>query len=178
MNDRTNQVIGGVIVIILIIGAWYVGQKQLIPVGGENTTPADSVGADTSSDSDVSDTVISDESTGTDNTATTPSVRASGESITVADQPAGMQVKIASVTLPELGWVAVRDNNGRVLGAGRFDAGTNNNVAVELLRGTVAGEKYQVLLYIDDGDMQYDLHKDSLVMNADASVAGTMFSAQ
>ena len=98
--------------------------------------------------------------------------------MTVADQPAGSVVKIASLTLSQLGWVAIRDSKGWVLGAGRFEAGTSSNVEVVLLRNTVAGEKYQVLLYSDDGDKQYDLHKDSLVMNADASVAGATFTAQ
>ena len=107
----------------------------------------------------------------------TRSVTMSGQAVTVVDQPAGSIVKVASVTLPDIGWVAVRDNNGRVLGARRFEAGTNENVEVILLRNTVAGEKYQVLLYVDDGDKAYDLHKDSLVMNADASVAGTTFTA-
>jgi hypothetical protein len=159
MNDKKNQTIAGAVIIILVLGAWFIGRTQ-------TKTPAD----DAASNSGIS-------AEGTKGVSATPSVRARGESVTVGDQPAGSLVRITSVTLPQIGWVAIRDNTGRVLGAGRFDTGTSESVDVELLRNTVAGEKYQVLLYADDGDMLYDLHKDSLVMNADASVAGTMFTA-
>lgn len=158
MNDKKNQTIAGAVIIILVLGAWYMGRVQ-----GKTPSTATST-AEMSGN--TKDAVLA-----------TPSVRARGESVTVGDQPAGSLVRITSVTLPQIGWVAIRDNNGRVLGAGRFDTGTSESVDVELLRNTVAGEKYQVLLYADDGDMLYDLHKDSLVMNADASVAGAMFTA-
>jgi hypothetical protein len=101
----------------------------------------------------------------------------SGEAVSVGDQPAGSYVMVKSVTLPQMGWVAVRDSSGRTLGAARFEAGTYSAVQVPLLRNTVSGEHYQVLLYIDDGDKVFDLHKDTLVMNADGSVAGTTFTA-
>lgn len=171
MNDRTNQAVAVVAVVLLIIGAWYFGGMQARSGTGVSLTQS------SSNDGAASTTDAGSKSLG-GASATTPVVSASSESITVVDQPAGPKVAVASVTLKERGWVAVRDNNGRVLGAGRFEAGTSKNVVVELLRATVPGERYQVLLYIDDGDNQYDLHKDSLVMNADASVAGTTFSAQ
>lgn len=167
MNDRTNQAAAGVAVVLLIIGAWYFGGMQArsgVEVSPTETTVQND--ADAKKDSD------------TKSTSAATRVSVSGEAIVVTDQPAGSKVVVASVTLKERGWIAVRDNNGRVLGAGRFEAGTSKDVVVELLRATVSGEKYQVLLYVDDGDNQYDLHKDSLVMNADASVAGTTFSAQ
>ena len=161
MNDRTNRILAGIAVILLVIGAWYLGRMQ---TKSSTETGTSAMNSDSKSNDDVS--------------ATTPSITASNESVVVADQPAGSRVNVMSVTLPQGGWVAVRDNNGRVLGAGRYDAGTSEDVVVELLRDTVSGLQYQVLLYIDDGDGQYDLHKDSLVMNADASVAGTVFNAQ
>jgi hypothetical protein len=36
---------------------------------------------------------------------------------------------------------------------------------------------YQVLVYVDDGDKSFDLHKDTLVMSSDGAVSGAMFSA-
>jgi hypothetical protein len=96
--------------------------------------------------------------------------------VEVADQPAGSIVAIHSVTLVKMGWVAVRDNEGRILGAARFDEGTHTGI-VELLRNTVAGNSYQVLLYVDDGDRAFDLHKDILVSESDGRVAGTTFVA-
>jgi hypothetical protein len=34
------------------------------------------------------------------------------------------------------------------------------------------------LVYVDDGDKQFDLHKDILVTGGDGTVAGDVFSAQ
>lgn len=167
MNDRTNQIIVGVGIVILFIGAWYVGRMQT--KGPAGSAASSSMAADSGS--------VADTASRTKDTGITPSTAITNESVTVVDQPAGGVVKITSVTLAQLGWVAVRDSNGRVLGAGRFEAGTSKNVVVELLRNTVARQKYQVLLYVDDGDKLFDLHKDSLVMNADASVAGAVFTA-
>ena len=81
-------------------------------------------------------------------------------------------------TLVQVGWIAVRDSNGRTLGAGRLEAGTYANVEVPLLRATRAGERYQVLIYVDDGDRIFDLHEDILVTRPDGSVAGTTFSVR
>jgi len=77
-----------------------------------------------------------------------------------------------------VGWIAVRDSNGRTLGAGRFEAGTHSNVEVPLLRTTLTGQSYQVLIYVDDGDRVFDLHSDILVTRSDGSVAGDVFSAR
>jgi hypothetical protein len=101
-----------------------------------------------------------------------------GESVNVSDQAAGSAVRVAMVTLSQRGWLAARDSSGKILGAARFEPGSNTGVSIPLLRPTVSGEKYQVLVYIDDGDNSFDLHKDTLVMNADGSVARTTFSAQ
>jgi len=100
-----------------------------------------------------------------------------GEAVSAGDQPAGSIVVVKSVTLSELGWVAVRDSNGRILGATRVDVGAHEAVQVELLRNTTTGEHYQVLLYTDDGDKAFDLHKDTIVTNSDGSVAGAAFTA-
>ena len=89
-----------------------------------------------------------------------------------------MTVAVASAKLAEMGWIAVRDNGGRALGAARLEAGAHAAVTVPLLRGTTEGERYQVLIYVDDGDRAFDLYKDSLVMNASAGVVGATFTAQ
>ena len=164
MNDTGNRIISAVVIVLLIIGAWYLGTTSKLMVGGKTAMSATS----TSQTSGVS-------MAGSDSNS---SMNVSGEGISVQDQPAGSYVMVASATLPELGWVAVRDENGRTLGAARFDAGTYSAVQVPLLRNTESGQKYQVLIYTDDGDKSFDLHKDTLVMNADGSVAGTTFSAQ
>ena len=163
MNDTGNRVIAGVIVVLLIIGAWYLG-TTLKPSAGMKTATS---------------TSTSTAGTGTPSSSmpgTTP-VQVSGDAVSVQDQPAGSYVMVASVTLPQTGWVAIRDSSGRTLGAARFDAGTYSAVQVPLLRNTISGQQYQALLYIDDGDKVFDLHKDTLVVNADGTVAGTTFTA-
>lgn len=88
-----------------------------------------------------------------------------------------MSVVVASVTLNQSSWIAIRDESGSILGAGLFPAGTQTDVSVPLLRGTEAGQHYQVLIYVDDGNKQFDFHKDALLTGADGSVVGTTFAA-
>ncbi len=175
MNDTMNRVMMGMIVIILATGAYYVGRTNGSAAAKD---PAGIELSDVGTEIGDSAGVMETESASEKVSDAIPALTVDGDAVVVLDQFAGSVVKIASVTLPQLGWVAVRDSKGWVLGAGRFVAGTSENVEVILLRGTVAGESYQVLLYNDDGDKEFDLHKDSLVMNADASVAGTTFTAQ
>ena len=104
-----------------------------------------------------------------------PSMVGTGEAVTVRDQAAGDSVAVASVTLVQQGWVAIRDDSGRVLGAALFNTGTWSDVSVPLLRATSASSSYQVLLYADDGDKQFDLHKDILITGSNGGVAGTTF---
>ena len=172
MNDTGNRVIAAIVIVLLIIGAWYLGHITVVsPVPGGDETGTVSTTTSASSTSSVT--------TGTISTQTgIPPVQTGGNAVSVGDQPAGMLVSVSSVTLPQAGWVAVRGSDGRTLGAGFFPAGTSSNVVVDLLRGTISGQRYQVLLYTDDGDRQFDLHKDTLIMNADGSVAGTTFNAQ
>lgn len=159
--DTTNNriIIGGVVVIALLFVGWWLTSK---PAGeGAVATSTASTTSDTSTTSTTGDI--------------NPSMVSTGEAVTVRDQAAGDSVAVASVSLKQMGWVAVRDSDGRVLGAARFDAGTWSDVSVPLLRGTVAASPYQVLLYADDGDRAFDLHKDILITGSNGGVAGTTF---
>lgn len=151
------------LVLILALGWWQFGRH----------VPAEPVKG-----AEVLTTATSSDSGSKAKDFTNPTIPVNGEAVTVDDQPASTSVRVASVTLDERGWVAVRDAKGWILGAGLFPAGTEKDVEVPLMRATTAGERYQVLLYIDNGNKQFDLHDDILVTNADGSVAGTMFSAQ
>lgn len=175
LNDTGNRVIGGIVVALLVIGAWYLGTAYKIPSG---TKVADTKTDATTSMTDTSGTGETTQTTSSTDTSAehTPVLPVSGSAVTVKDQPAGDTVTVESATLPQLGWIAVRDSDGRTLGAGRFDAGTVTNVQVPLLRATEPGQRYQVLLYVDDGDKAFDLHTDTLVTNADGSVAGATFT--
>jgi hypothetical protein len=161
-GSKNNQmVIGFVIVAILLGGLWFLTRGATPPAN-------DMTGTDAMEDSG---TVPID----LDTVASTTS---DDESVLVPDQPAGDVVAVSNVTFTQSGWIAVRDDRGWTLGAGRFDEGMHSDVMVKLLRTTTPGERYQVLLYIDDGDKEFDLDKEILVTRSDGSVAGTTFGAQ
>ena len=95
-------------------------------------------------------------------------VAASGESLAVMNQDAGMSVKISAMELTRESWVAIKEvASNRILGAGRFPPGATAGT-VKLLRGTQAGGKYEALIYVDDGEKKYDLHADDLVLGVSA----------
>ncbi len=88
-------------------------------------------------------------------------VKTGDANIKIADQGAGMTVKIDAATYPvEEGWIAVRDyqddKEGYVLGAVRFSKRDGlNPMEIDLLRPTVAGQKYAISLYKEDGDTDW-----------------------
>ena len=91
------------------------------------------------------------------------------DAVSVADQRAGSEVVVDSVSVPSPGaWVTVREMNGdelgNVLGAVRVN-GPRNDVTVPLLRATVPGFTYAVELYRDDGDGAFDLSADSVYVD-------------
>ncbi len=97
-----------------------------------------------------------------------PTVVAQGAgSIVVEDQAAGTKVALGAVTMPvENGWIVVhevRDSAlGNILGAARYS--TKEGLTpkeVELLRATESGKTYQVMLYSEDGDRQFNKLKDT-----------------
>jgi hypothetical protein len=174
-SERTYQIIIGVLVLIIIIGGWFMFARSSTSLfSGVNSATTTSSGSD-SANVATSTSAAPAASSAQMTQATTAG---SGESVEVYDQAAGKKVAVQSLTLNQPSWVAVRDASGRILGAGWFPAGTQKNVSVSLLRATAAGQRYQVLLYADDGDRKFDLHKDTLLTEADGSVAGTTFTAK
>ncbi len=158
-----QAIIGALLLIILLGGGWWVWCTK--NAAGLKGTPAATTSVPSAGNNTPSGAVA------------TPMTTVSGEAVSVDDQPAGSFVSVGSVTLSQVGWAAVRDSGGHVLGAARLEPGTNTGVQIPLLRNTVSGERYQVLVYIDDGDKQFDLHKDILVTNSDGSIAGAIFTA-
>ena len=163
IKDRNTQIIIGAVILVVLIGAiwWFVAS-------GKNPV------APSRSSSEATSTMPT--TTSGEALPGAPTTEVSGESVTVVNQAASDTVQVASATLSQLSWIAVRDDTGRTLGAGLFPAGEQSNVEVPLLRATEPGQHYQVLIYVDNGDHQFDLHTDTLVINPDGSVAGTTFS--
>ncbi|HEY4516956.1 MAG TPA: hypothetical protein VJG64_03340 [Candidatus Paceibacterota bacterium] len=176
-NERTYQIVIAVLVFIIVVGGWWVVVRNrdagLAGIAGSTMATTSDAGVDAGA---------GDSAALPTSSASVPSggstMPAGGEAVQVFDQVAGMSIAVQSVTLDQPSWVAVRDAGGRILGAGWFPVGTQSQVTVSLLRGTVAGERYQVLLYADDGDKKFDWHKDALITEAGGSVAGTTFTAK
>lgn len=173
LNDTGNRIIAGIALALVFIGGWWLIARSATNGVSDDAKQEtdDQMKGSTTERASLSDVLgpLSED---------TPTIAGSRESVTVEDQAASMSVQVKEAALAELGWIAVRDADGRTLGAGRFDAGTHTNIEVPLLRGTVAGERYQVLIYVDDGDKAFDIHKDILVTRGDGSVAGDTFSAR
>ncbi len=174
MSERNYQIIIGILVLIIIIGGWFIVAKPATSPSGEVT---DNGSASTSSDQSAASSGADPSGSSSVPAQNTPTTSDSSDFVSVVDQSAASSVAVASVSLGQDGWVAVRDADGRILGAGWFPTGTQTDVSVPLLRATAAGQHYQILLYTDDGDKLFDFHKDMLVANSDGSVAGTTFTA-
>lgn len=101
------------------------------------------------------------------------SVTESKNSITVSDQLAGLVVTVDRVVLAQSGWLVIQEERdgkpASLLGAGRKDAGTYEQVPVELLRNTEEGNIYYAVIYIDDGDRQFDNKKDMPIITRDGN---------
>lgn len=186
-KERTYQIIIAVLVIIIVILGWWAFGRQAGTAGSMMASSTDMTASSSdqsmtstndSSSMDMSGSSQTSGSVTTSSSSTAPTTASAGsDAVSVADQSAGMSVAVSSVTLAQPGWVAVRDSNGRTLGAAWFPAGTETNVSVPLLRATTAGERYQVMLYADNGDKQFDLHTDTLLVGEGGTVAGSMFTA-
>jgi hypothetical protein len=102
------------------------------------------------------------------------------ETLRLVDQKAGGEVYVAGVALSRPGWVAVREEQGgeggRILGARWFPEGDHEG-SVELLRNTTAGGRYHAYLFLDDGDKEFDPHKD-VPITRNGLLILTSFTAQ
>ncbi len=85
----------------------------------------------------------------------------------VTDQPAADLVEIANLNAKEILWVAVREEKGgtlgNILGAQKVFVGDGQKVIVELLRPTVPGGTYKVVLYKDIGTPAFNYREDVVV---------------
>ncbi len=101
--------------------------------------------------------------------------------VSVDNQKAGSVVAVTNVTLSQLAWIVVHeDANGApgwTLGARRYDAGIHLG-EVELVKPTVSGKTYQVVIHADDGDKQFDLKKDLPVVDASGKYIMDSFVAE
>lgn len=169
-NDTKGWIIGAVVLVAVIAGGWWLikHSKATSSVVGSDTSSSTTETSGTVGDNMPIDMAVT--------ANTTMTTTASGETVSAKDQPAASSVMIASMSLTKASWIAVKDAKG-ILGAGWFPAGATAG-AVPLLRATKAGESYQAVIYVDDGDKQFDMRKDSFVMGADGSPVAVSFMAK
>lgn len=182
MSERIYQVIIGVLVFVILVGGALMLASQRAATDGTSATDSSEGDSKESMDFTTPDEADSDSASSADDssavkpqTGTFQTTMADGDSVNVVDQSAGKSAVIQSISLSKLAWVAIRDKNGWILGAERLEAGDHANVTVTLLRATMAGTSYEAVLYVDDGDRAFDLHKDSLVMKSDGSAVSAAF---
>ncbi len=160
------------LVVGLILGFWagryFAGWKASTTGGVEENLLSTTTASVTGEGQTAAVGTVGDSMTNNNNTGDT------SIAVIVADQAAGNSVVVTKVTLPERGWVGVRDNNGgmlgKILGAQRVEAGANSGVMIDLLRPTIANRPYFITLYIDNGDGVFNSTTDTMVKGATGPV--------
>lgn len=179
MKNISNSTIWAAVIglVVGLVLGWLIGHNTFTSttVVQEDTEATDDLG----SFDDISDE--GDRSSSSNALTTNSSPSAESDSVVmVVDQGAGGVVSVASVETDASVWVVVREDKngvlGNILGATRIDAGNSNNVVVNLLRPTVAGQVYQVVLFADDGDKKFD-HKIDVPLTLDGTLIARSFKA-
>ena len=95
-----------------------------------------------------------------------PEVSDTSYNLMVTNQPAGDLAYVSEMQLQENAWIAIREEvngaPGTILGAGWFPVGTTSGV-VELLRPTVADASYYAVIFIDNGNKEFEYKIDTLI---------------
>jgi hypothetical protein len=181
-KTTTNWIIAGLVALVVIIGGgWLIARERSGTMAGADATSTDI----TSSTTETANTETSTETSNTTNTTkttgtktTNPTTVASGETVTVSDQPAGSSVTVAEINISKPTWVAVRDSRPWYLGWKFLKAG-EKDIVVPLQRSTVAGESYEVVLFTDDGNGSFEIHGgDALVTSSTGAPVSSTFKAQ
>lgn len=99
--------------------------------------------------------------------AMSPIAESAANGLVVLDQPAGAVVQIANISAKEIIWIAVREEKdgkvGNILGAQKVFVGENQKTTIDLLRPTVPGGAYRVVLYRDTGSPAFNYREDVLI---------------
>lgn len=122
----------------------------------EATEASDVVKARKASDTETNDAME----------ATLPELKVGDGNVSVVDQPASASIKMESAIYPvSEGWIGVRDYQneqlGMILGVVRFSESQGLVPdEITLLRSTVPGKDYAVVIYTEDGDFEFNLAGD------------------
>ncbi len=178
----TGKIVGALIIGLIIgfaLGAFWESRRSGVPLPSEGLatgkeTTAASVAAVAPEKVAPEKTEMKTETKKTE-TVSAPSLVAtpviekfiSPALVFVENQSAGGLVEVTRVKSATPVWVAVRELKsgivGNILGARRILAGENSAVPVELLRPTLKGGSYVVMLYTDNGDPAFNYREDILI---------------
>ena len=179
-KQTTNWIIAGLVALVVIIGGgWLIARERSGTMAGANATSTESVSKTSGTAAENPNPAPTPSpSTASKPAVSNPTSAASGETIAVADQPAGSSVSIADANLAKPSWIVIRGTNGWALGAAWFYK-SGKNLTVPLVRKTVAGEMYQAVIYVDDGNKKLELHGgDTLVTDTQGAPVASTFKAQ
>jgi hypothetical protein len=176
-NLVRNWLAGIAIVLVILIAITYILHRN----DTAPTIAGDDMSSATATTTATSTAVSTTGTTGSvvagfaplSGTVTTTS---NGEAIAVDSQPAGAPVVISSMTLFRKSWVAVEAMDGSILGAGLFSADATSGT-IPLLRDTVAGKQYEVVIYAAATGKSFDFLQDQMVVGSDGSPIGAAFTA-
>ena len=177
-KTTTNWIIAGLVALVVIIGGgWLIARERSGSMSGGNATS-------TAATEKVSDTV-SEKAGSTSQAASAAAAMsddktasAMGETVTVSDQAAGSKVTVSEVSVKKPTWVAVRDTRKWYPGA-VLVTGDKSDLEIPLLRPTVAGDTYEVVLFADNGDGKFSIHGgDMLVVGTEGAPVSSTFKAQ
>jgi len=122
--------------------------------------------------------VIKDDINALTNLTTPNNMSEGGYIVSVSDQKAGRIVYASQVVFEKESWLVIREQVdgkiGNILGARRYPSGTHIGV-VNLLRNTEPGRIYYAVIFIDDGDGEFDFKKDTKLVDDKGNVVTTIF---
>lgn len=164
-SGQKNTIIAFLVGLLIGAGATWLGLTVAQPEDGQVHDDQPASGTTTPTDTTDSNGVSADDNR-----------------IVVTDQRPGTVVDVESVSLAKPGWVVIHEMRngglGNALGAGWFDAGTEQFGRVNLLRGLEAETEYYAVLYDDAGDDRlFDLDTDTPLEDARGNRIQVTFTA-
>lgn len=185
MEAKNSNKVQSSVIIVGIVGlvlgfflGWLIGKGNTVPKQVVvNTAKQVDETEDASSTKDIRNSLQENEVVA----ESSLKVNTNDAAFKAEDQTAGASVKVSGVSATKVTWVAVRENNagklGNILGARRIEAGNDQNVDVMLLRPTVKGQEYFVVLFEDDGDKIFN-HKTDMQVVKGGDVLAASFKAE
>ena len=181
-KTTTNWIIAGLVALVVIIGGgWLIARDRAGTMADTTTSTASEASPAEAGEAASPSAPLTGTPTPPPTTRpSTPDVTAasSGETVTVMDQPASANVMVADVKLTKPSFVAVRDTRGWYPGW-QFVSASQSSVVIPLKRNTEAGNTYEVVIFIDDGDGTFELHGgDTLVVSSQGAPVSSTFTAK